>query len=84
MLSIFTLLSCLFKFFKFSDKSKSSLKAETFRGKLGSQDFHYDMEVVLEPFTEKQKQKRREMGLKLPLNATEQQKLHCENSANDN
>ena len=37
-------------------EAKSSLKAERLKEKLGKQDFHYDMEEVFEPVTEKQKQ----------------------------
>ena len=37
-------------------KTKSSLKAERLKEKLGKQDFHYDMEEVFEPVTENQKQ----------------------------
>ena len=37
-------------------ETKSSLKAERLKEKLGKQDFHYDMEEVFEPVTEKQKQ----------------------------
>ena len=37
-------------------ETKSSLKAERIKEKLGKQDFHYDMEEVFEPVTEKQKQ----------------------------
>ena len=37
-------------------ETKSSLKAERLKEKLGKQDFHYDMEDVFEPVTEKQKQ----------------------------
>ena len=35
-------------------ETKSSLKAERLKEKLGKQDFHYDMEEVFEPVTEKQ------------------------------
>ena len=37
-------------------ETKSSLKAERLKEKLGKQDFHYDMEEVFEPVTENQKQ----------------------------
>ena len=36
-------------------ESKSLLKAERLKEKLGKQDFHYDMEEVFEPVTENQK-----------------------------
>ena len=36
-------------------ETKSSLKAERLKEKLGKQDFHYDMEEVFEPVTENQK-----------------------------
>ena len=35
-------------------ESKSSIKAERLKQLLGKQDFHYDMEEVLEPVTVKQ------------------------------
>ena len=35
-------------------ESKSLLKAERPKEKLGKQDFHYDMEEVFEPVTAKQ------------------------------
>ena len=35
-------------------ESKSLLKAERLKEKLGKQDFHYDMEEVFEPVTAKQ------------------------------
>ena len=38
-------------------ESKSSLKAERLKEKLGKQDSHYDMEEVFEPVTENQKKK---------------------------
>ena len=38
-------------------ESKSLLKAERLKEKLGKQDFHYDMEEVFEPVTENQKKK---------------------------
>ena len=38
-------------------ESKSCLKAEGLKEKLGKQDFHYDMEEVFEPITENQKKK---------------------------
>ena len=41
---------------KIAKKTKSSLKAERLKEKLGKQDFHYDMEEVFEPVTENQKQ----------------------------
>ena len=37
-------------------ETKSSLKAERLKEKLGKQDFHYDMEEDFEPVTENQKQ----------------------------
>ena len=37
-------------------ETKSSLKPERLKEKLGKQDFHYDMEDVFEPVTENQKQ----------------------------
>ena len=37
-------------------ETKSSLKAERLKEKLGKQDFHYDMIEVFEPVTENQKQ----------------------------
>ena len=37
-------------------ESKSLIKAERLKEKLGKQDFHYDMEEVFEPVTENQKQ----------------------------
>ena len=37
-------------------ETKSSLKAERLKEKLGKHDFHYDMEEVFEPVTENQKQ----------------------------
>ena len=37
-------------------ETKTSLKAERLKEKLGKQDFHYDMEEVFEPVTENQKQ----------------------------
>ena len=42
--------------FKKLQETKSSLKAERLKEKLGKQDFHYDMEEVFEPVTENQKQ----------------------------
>ena len=36
-------------------ESKSLIKAERLKEKLGKQDFHYDMEEVFEPVTENQK-----------------------------
>ena len=36
-------------------ETKSFLKAERLKEKLGKQDFHYDMEEVFEPVTEEQK-----------------------------
>ena len=38
------------------EESKSLIKAERLKEKLGKQDFHYDMEEVFEPVTENQKQ----------------------------
>ena len=37
-------------------ETKSLLKAERLKQKLGKRDFHYDMEEVFEPVTENQKQ----------------------------
>ena len=37
-------------------ETKSLIKAERLKEKLGKQDFHYDMEEVFEPVTENQKQ----------------------------
>ena len=42
--------------FKKLQETKSSLKAERLKEKVGKQDFHYDMEEVFEPVTENQKQ----------------------------
>ena len=42
--------------FKKLQETKSFLKAERLKEKLGKQDFHYDMEEVFEPVTENQKQ----------------------------
>ena len=36
-------------------ETKSLLKAERLKKKLGKQDFHYDMKEVFEPVTENQK-----------------------------
>ena len=44
-------------------ETKSSLKAERLKEKLGKQDFHYDMEEVFEPITENQT-KRQELSEK--------------------
>ena len=40
--------------FKKLQETKSSLKAERLKEKLGKQDFHYDLEEVFEPVTTKQ------------------------------
>ena len=40
-------------------KTKSLLKAERLKEKLGRQDFHYDMEEVFEPVTKNQKQTKK-------------------------
>ena len=37
-------------------QTKSLIKAERLKEKLGKQDFHYDMEEVFEPVTENQKE----------------------------
>ena len=42
--------------FKKLQETKSSLKAERLKEKLGKQDFHYDMEEIFEPVTKNQKQ----------------------------
>ena len=42
--------------FKKLQETKSSLKAERIKEKLGKQDFHYDMEEVFEPVTFKQQE----------------------------
>ena len=44
-------------------KSKSLLKAERLKEKLGKQDFHYDMEEVFEPVTENQKKSQNQTKL---------------------
>ena len=44
-------------------KTKSSLKAERLKEKLGRQDFHYDMEEVFEPVTENQKKSQNQTEL---------------------
>ena len=44
-------------------ESKSSLKAERLKEKLGKQDFHYDMEEVFEPVTENQKKSQNQTKL---------------------
>ena len=44
-------------------ESKSSLKAERLKEKLGKQDFHYDMEEVFEPVTENQKKNQNQTKL---------------------
>ena len=45
-------------------ETKSSLKAERLKEKLGKQDFHYDMEEVFEPVTENQKKSQNQTKLK--------------------
>ena len=47
-------------------ETKSSLKAERLKEKLGKQDFHYNMEEVFEPVTEKQS-KQQELSEKQTL-----------------
>ena len=44
-------------------ETKSSLKAERLKEKLGKQDFHYDMEEVFEPVTENQKKTQNQTKL---------------------
>ena len=44
-------------------KTKSSLRKERLKEKLGKQDFHYDMEEVFEPVTENQKQNQTKQEL---------------------
>ena len=44
-------------------ETKSSLKAERLKEKLGKQDFHYDMEEVFEPVTENQKKRQNQTKL---------------------
>ena len=44
-------------------ESKSLLKAERLKEKLGKQDFHYDMEEVFEPVTENQKKSQNQTKL---------------------
>ena len=44
-------------------ETKSSLKAERLKEKLGKQDFHYDMEEVFEPVTENQKKSQNKTKL---------------------
>ena len=44
-------------------ESKSSLKAERLKEKLGKQDFHYDMEEIFEPVTENQKKSQNQTKL---------------------
>ena len=44
-------------------ETKSSLKAERLKEKLGKQDFHYDMEEVFEPVTENQKKSQNQTKL---------------------
>ena len=44
--------------FKKMQESKSLIKAERLKEKLGKQDFHYDMEEVFEPVTENQKKSK--------------------------
>ena len=44
-------------------ETKSSLKAERIKEKLGKQDFHYDMEEVFEPITENQKKSQNQTKL---------------------
>ena len=40
-------------------ETKSLLRKERLKEKLGKQDFHYDMEEVFEPITENQQQNKR-------------------------
>ena len=44
-------------------ETKSSLKAERLKEKLGKQEFHYDMEEVFEPVTENQKKSQNQTKL---------------------
>ena len=44
-------------------QTKSSLKTERLKEKLGKQDFHYDMEEVFEPNTENQKKSQNQTKL---------------------
>ena len=44
-------------------QSKSLIKAERLKEKLGKQDFHYDMEEVFEPVTENQKKSQNQTKL---------------------
>ena len=44
-------------------ETKSSLKAERLKEKLGKQDFQYDMEEVFEPVTENQKKSQNQTKL---------------------
>ena len=44
-------------------ESKSLIKAERLKEKLGKQDFHYDMEEVFEPVTENQKKSQNQTKL---------------------
>ena len=59
--------------FKKMQESKSSLKAERLKQLLGKQDFHYDMEEVFEPVTEKQskQQELSEKQIQALRNSTE-------------
>ena len=50
--------------FKKLQETKSLLKAERFKEKLGKQDFHYDMEEVFEPVTENQIQIQKQNQIK--------------------
>ena len=49
--------------FKKMQESKSLIKAERLKEKLGKQDFHYDMEEVFEPITENQKKSQNQTKL---------------------
>ena len=49
--------------FKKLQETKSSLKAERLKEKLGKQDFHYDMEEDFEPVTENQKKSQNQTKL---------------------
>ena len=49
--------------FKKLQESKSLIKAERLKEKLGKQDFHYDMEEVFEPVTENQKKSQNQTKL---------------------
>ena len=59
-------------------ESKSLIKAERLKQLLGKQDFHYDMEEVFEPVTEKQS-KQQELSEK-QIQALQSQKCWKENT----